>query len=117
MPNYNVQPIDNFSLREMTCKCRCGLVIVQMQLLKSLDAVRKDCDQPIIVRSWTRCKNHNKRVGGKRNSYHLYGKAVDIVPERGMSDSFIYTCRRHFPFVEVKETFCHCDIRGKRSLY
>ena len=32
------------------------------------------------VTSWWRSPSHNKRVGGVRNSLHLFGWAFDVVP-------------------------------------
>ena len=33
---------------------------------------------PIVIRSGFRCERQNRKVGGKANSYHLLGLAVDI---------------------------------------
>jgi hypothetical protein len=35
----------------------------------------------MIVTSGFRTKAHNTRVGGAKNSFHLYGRALDIVPK------------------------------------
>jgi hypothetical protein len=114
--DYTIQPIPNFSLAEMQCKCGCGLIIIQRDMLMCTYEVRLEMGIPIIVKSWTRCKAHNKVVGGKWNSYHRYGKAGDFVPEGGMTDRFEAVCRAKFPYVERHAWGCHCDIRGRRGL-
>jgi len=116
MIRYDLEPIPNFSLEEMRCKCGCGLVIMQTTLLNAIDVVRGELEAPITVASWTRCKEHNKAEGGKRNSYHLYGRAVDIHPSDGITDEFERLCRIWFPYVKRYISFCHCDIRGRRRL-
>lgn len=42
-----------------------------------LDQAREDFG-PMVVNSGYRCREVNKLVGGKANSYHLAGKAADI---------------------------------------
>jgi uncharacterized protein YcbK (DUF882 family) len=44
----------------------------------ALQAVRDYYNQPITVTSGARCLRHNTRVGGKPNSQHLLGRAVDF---------------------------------------
>lgn len=43
-----------------------------------LNHVREFVNEPIIVTSWYRGVEHNKSVGGVRNSHHLTGGAADI---------------------------------------
>lgn len=47
-------------------------------LRKVLNEVREFLNEPVIVTSWYRGVEHNKRVGGVRNSHHLTGGAADI---------------------------------------
>lgn len=48
------------------------------KLRNILTLVRYYVDRPIIVNSWYRDVEHNKRVGGVQNSHHLTGGAADI---------------------------------------
>ena len=41
------------------------------------------------VTSTFRSQEHNREVGGVRNSYHLLGRAIDIVPRPGVSHAAI----------------------------
>lgn len=43
-----------------------------------LNEVRDFVNESIIVTSWYRGTEHNKRVGGVKNSHHLTGGAADI---------------------------------------
>jgi zinc D-Ala-D-Ala carboxypeptidase len=43
-----------------------------------LDPLREAWGNPIIVDSGYRCPELNKRVGGAKNSQHMYGQAADI---------------------------------------
>ncbi len=114
MLDYEIQPIPNFSLREVRCKCGCGLVILQPELLICTYNLRMRYGKPVIMRSWTRCLAHNEAVGGKGDSYHLFGKANDPTPADGINDRFRAICHDCFPYVLDYDDFCHCDTRGKR---
>lgn len=48
------------------------------QIALFLEVIRWSYGKPIIITSGLRSNKHNKDVGGVDNSYHLYGKAVDI---------------------------------------
>lgn len=70
--------IKHFKKDEFTCKCGCGLNNIQLGVVKIADEVREHFGSPAIVTSGTRCKKHNKEVGGVSNSRHLQGKAIDM---------------------------------------
>lgn len=49
------------------------------RLLKLLEVIRTlFFDEPIYITSFYRNKNHNKKVGGVANSYHMLGAAIDV---------------------------------------
>lgn len=48
------------------------------QIALFLEVIRWSFGKPIIITSGLRSPMHNKEIGGVVNSYHLYGKAVDI---------------------------------------
>ena len=68
----------NFKPTEFMCRCGCGNILVDEDLLEILTFVRKQLGVPIIINSGYRCVKHNKAVGGHPNSYHTQGKAADI---------------------------------------
>lgn len=77
-----------FSLREIYTKCspteiriaqRNNEVRKNINFLRDvLNEVREFVNEPIIVTSWYRGVEHNKRVAGVRNSHHTTGGAADI---------------------------------------
>jgi zinc D-Ala-D-Ala carboxypeptidase len=67
----------NFSPRELACK-GTGRLLVDEVALDALQALRTKLGRPIIVVSAYRSPEHNRRVGGAKNSYHLQGVAFDI---------------------------------------
>jgi len=67
----------NFSRSEFSCKCGCGLDVISIPLVHRLQVVRDILNVPILVHSGCRCPSHNYKVGGKPQSLHLAGLAVD----------------------------------------
>ena len=51
---------------------------MDVDLLKMLDQARQNAGIPFIINSAYRTPEQNRRAGGKRNSAHLTGNAVDI---------------------------------------
>ena len=86
---------DHFTLSELvrspTAQER-GIVntlpIQYLQNLKTLcvsilEPLRKHHGAPVIVTSGYRCPALNRAVGGATRSYHLQGRAADIIPAKG----------------------------------
>ena len=48
------------------------------KLSEQLQIIRDEFNEPIVVSSGYRCIKLNKKVGGVKNSDHLYGCAADI---------------------------------------
>jgi hypothetical protein len=67
-----------FSKSEIQCPCGCGFIVINQSLIDLLDRVRLFLIAPLTFNSWCRCANHNADVGGKPDSEHLTGDAVDI---------------------------------------
>ncbi len=67
-----------FNPSEFTCRCGCGLNNISDELVNMLDNARELAGVAFIVTSGCRCGEHNKKVGGKPDSAHLSGLAVDI---------------------------------------
>ena len=115
---WTVKILENFSLGEARCHGEshdCGLTILGPDLTAALSEVRRLYDKPIIVTSWTRCKEHNAAVGGSERSYHLNGRAVDLKAAR--DDDSVHlreVCRDVFSFTKHYAFHIHCDVRGRR---
>lgn len=73
-----MQLTPHFRLSEFNCAC-CGNgdPVTAKRMAELLELVRPSVG-PIVIRSGFRCKRANRKAGGKDNSYHLLGLAVDI---------------------------------------
>ena len=79
----------HFSRHEFACKCGCGADTVDAELIQILEDVRLHFKRPITITSGVRCAEHNKRVGGSKNSLHLIGRAADFKVQ-GVSSKDVY---------------------------
>ena len=66
-----------FTEKEINCRCGCGKTL-DKDFLDKLNKARERADIPFVINSGARCEEYNKKVGGVKNSDHLYGCAVDI---------------------------------------
>jgi hypothetical protein len=79
---------------------------------------------PIVVSSGYRSRPYNRRVGGARNSRHLYGEAADIYPQQGkVADLHKLILKmvgrgklKHVRGVGKYRTHIHVDIRDSKAL-
>jgi uncharacterized protein YcbK (DUF882 family) len=80
----------NFSEDEFRCKgkdCCGGICLIDYELVFDLQKLRDFITQKtgkehsIIVTSGYRCSKHNKEVGGRVNSAHIQGSAIDFYIE------------------------------------
>ena len=105
----------NFSRHEFACKCGCGLDNISAKLVLILQEVRDHFGLPIKVNSGLRCPKKNKKVGGAKNSQHLFGKAADIqIP--GVSPksiaNYANTLMPGWGGIKPYKTFTHIDVRS-----
>lgn len=89
------EDIRYFKRSEFACKCgRCGGFPAEPQeaMVRIADKIRGHFGAPAHVVSGLRCPDHNRAVGGKANSQHMYGEACDIrVDGVGWSELLAYT--------------------------
>ena len=75
------------------------------------------CGRPVYINSGYRTPQHNEKVGGAKNSYHMYGAAADIKAE-GYTPKEIYTILDSmlgdWGGIEEHETFVHIDVRDDK---
>jgi len=73
---------EHFDREEFACRCGCGFGLdpydVDLELVAALEMLRELVGVPIHINSGCRCKSHNRRVGGAKNSRHMVGDAADI---------------------------------------
>lgn len=67
--------------KEVRCKCRqCDGGFITQPTLELFERIREAAGgKPLTITSGFRCEPYNKIVGGVKNSYHMQGKALDIV--------------------------------------
>ena len=108
----------DFNRSEFECNCgECGLDTVDAALLALLQDVR-DKFGPLKVTSGHRCEDYNNFVGGSKNSYHLQGRAADIVP---LEPVVIQTIADYIDSINhtggmgVYNDFIHLDTRSYKA--
>lgn len=94
-------------------------------LAAAFEAIRTACgNRPIRVLSAYRTPEHNRRIGGARQSQHVEGRALDLRPPAGMTvAAFVETIRRCAQTTAPQirglgryRTFVHIDTRPSLRL-
>lgn len=67
-----------FTHYEMQCKCGCEDAPMQPLFMNTLIAIREEFDRSMTITSAFRCVEHNKKIGGAKDSPHIHGQAVDV---------------------------------------
>jgi uncharacterized protein YcbK (DUF882 family) len=118
----------NFSIDEMRCKDKdrtpvpSELMHNAKELLENLQVFRDYVDKPVTIISGYRTKTHNKAVGGKVASKHLFAQAADIqvigmTPAEVFAtiDKLINEKLMKQGGLEQYPTFVHYDVRGRKA--
>lgn len=94
---------------------RGGVDTVHAALIPVLERVREHFGKPVTVTSGFRCEERNRKVGGAKNSKHLYGMAADIKVS-GVAPALVYAFldEWHEGGLGSYPTFTHVDVRPKR---
>jgi len=100
-----------FKKEEYECRCGCGKDEIDEEFLSMLDNAREAAGTPFVVSSGVRCRAHNKKVGGKKDSAHVHGKAVDIsAPDSRTKFKIIYgLINADFTRIGIGKDFIHAD--------
>lgn len=69
----------NFTVKEFACQDGTDQVLIDLDLVAILQAMRDQLGTPITITSGYRTLSHNAAVGGAPNSFHTKGQAADIV--------------------------------------
>ncbi len=117
----DVKPADwrweSFSPREIACK-GTGSLLVDETALDKLQELRDKLGIPLLITSAYRSPEHNKAVGGAKNSYHMKGVAFDVRMENQDPHAFELAAREvGFRGVGyyTKQGFMHIDIGPERT--
>ena len=107
-----------FQAHEFECRCGCGRLKIDPELIEMLYEARLQAGIPFVVTSGYRCPAHNGHVGGVSGSAHTLGKAADIransmVARMKVLDALL---RVGFPRVGIAREFLHCDVDWEKPL-
>lgn len=105
----------HFSKKEYACRCGCGQMFINTELVGVLEFIRARFMRPVTVLSLNRCDDHNKDCGGVANSYHLAGWAADICVEGIDLDSIARAAAQAGADgigIYRRQGFVHVDVRG-----
>ena len=115
----------NFQYKEFDCHgsgC-CSKTIIDEKLVAYVQQIRDHFGKPVTITSPYRCEVHNKRVGGATKSYHMQGKAADIVVQ-GVSSREVAKYAESIGILGIGlyETsadgyFTHIDTRTTKSFW
>ena len=116
----------NFSLSEFASAdgtAPSGEVLKNLtELAKNLEVLRKHLGQPIRVTSGFRSREHNRKIGGAVNSFHVLGMASDIQVAKMKPEDVAKAIELLITEGKMKEgglgiyrTWVHYDIRGTKA--
>ena len=90
---------------------------MQPSTLEMLDNAREIAGIPFKINSGFRSKSHNAYVGGKENSSHLYGYAVDISVTSSTQRATVLNAlvKAGFNRIGIAKTFIHADNDPEKS--
>ena len=115
----------NFQFKEFDCQGKgcCSKTIIDEKLVAYVQQIRDHFGKPVTITSPYRCEVHNKRVGGATKSYHMQGRAADIVVQ-GVSSREVAKYAESIGILGIGlyETsadgyFTHIDTRTTKSFW
>ncbi len=118
-PQPGARLSEDFNRREFSCHCGCGFDSPNSKLVAGLQELRNLLGRAVTIHSACRCVQHNREVGGVRNSQHVLGKAADI-SITGLSPPEIARAAERVGVFEqggigIYDTFVHVDVRDRRA--
>tara|TARA_R110000824_G_scaffold224957_1_gene412615 strand:+ start:227 stop:586 length:360 start_codon:yes stop_codon:yes gene_type:complete len=101
-----------FTPDEFQCFGACCYDLMSTDLLVKLDIARRIAGVPFHITSSYRDKETNKQAGGKINSAHLRGNAVDISCKRSTDRFHILDglIAAGFNRIGIGSDFIHADV-------
>ena len=85
--------------------------------LLRLDEARERAGIPFVINSAYRTPEHNAKIGGKPNSSHLKGLAVDISVTNSRQRFIVLNALLEVGFtrIGIADTFIHVDLDSGKS--
>lgn len=113
----HIKIADNFELYEFESK-DTGEAIVHPKLLAATQATRTELRVAVVITSGYRTPEHNVAVGGKPDSYHRRGEAIDGYARDKSLELFAATMKKHGATcvrIYPDKGFVHCDLGPQRA--
>lgn len=116
---------NNFNLSEFASKDGAPFppdIVKNIEVLaQQLQILRDELNLPIVINSGYRSPQHNLKIGGAKDSFHVRGMAVDIVV-KGMTPLQLYNKIEQLikkgKMIEggigLYSSWVHYDYRGKK---
>lgn len=112
----NKQISTNFKVKEFKCKDGSDKILVDKEFVSTkLQDIRNHFKIAVTINSAYRTPSYNKKVGGATNSFHVKGRAFDIVV-KGRTPTEVAKYARSIGIKGVIEynTFVHVDSRPNK---
>ena len=128
MSNLEAGPSEHLSWKELACKdgtpypekfIKDGRIF---KLASVFENIRAMYGLPITINSAYRTPEHNRKIGGARNSQHVQGRALDLHPPKKCPiEKFYNDIRQNADDFGIHgighyKTFVHVDIRPSNKL-
>lgn len=116
----------NFARYEFQCPCGCTGQMIEQELADKIQGIRDKLGKALKVTSGYRCVKHNAdpKVGGSKQSRHLYGIAADWrTVDRSVNPVALGILAQKACFGGIgiywhsKGAFVHTDTRGGKSTW
>ena len=109
----------HFKVHEFRCKDGSDKILICMETVNILEAVRNYFGKPVYINSAYRTQSWNKKVGGASSSQHVKGTACDIRVEGVPSWAVAGFLEDRYPNhgIGYYSTFVHIDSRGYKSYW
>ena len=103
--------IKYFKPEEFQCR-HCGEVIIDSQLIDTLEKLREYLGKPVVITSGYRCVKWNREIGGVKGSAHIRGYAVDIkvLNSRTRYKIITFLLSQGISRIGIAGNFIHFDI-------
>jgi uncharacterized protein YcbK (DUF882 family) len=114
---------EHFSVREFACHDGSDKILIDDELVRTLECIRVHLGAPIRITSAYRTKAWNTKVGGETNSFHMRGMAADINADgwlprdlyRIINTGQVPTVNPGLIGLGLYLSFVHVDVRGYRG--
>lgn len=108
----------NFTVKEFACKDGSDKILIDTDLVLTLQKIRDHFGKAVTINSAYRNPNYNKKIGGVSNSQHTKGTAADIVVKGVAPEEVAKYAEYIMPNaggIGLYPSFVHVDVRAKRS--